>query len=417
MKRYLLYTLILSIILSILLMANTDTELINKYSKKYQDKPTCSLTGIYLSLYPNNECIDMSSIQQREKDKYVINFMWINKNYSEEQKYILPNIHNEFEAEQYLGNIILWAAAANSDTLIQIWYDSATTSEKAITRTKEYLFAKIEEYLLLIGASDNAIAPIEFRDLRSLPIVEENPRILDPKLPIMLKADLMKTIIVYNDIVLEGASYSIFADMDVKPKDNKDLYDPETMKNLQEYGLVMGNDGTTKDGGMENQFQILSYHNKELLEAWGYAMITLNVARILTTLDIYEYYHDNFPGDDIRYLIMGGYVAQRVYDSYNLMFKYFLHLSGRDPLMMWNKRSKSAIPYNREKDGLKMLNLALNSTIEQDVVPVSDSALPKPQTEQGKKIKEQYEKDQSEKYIPIKDIDTMVGQGYGHMQF
>lgn len=408
MNKNLLFILILSIISSVSLIADTDTEL-DKYAKTYRAKPTDNLTGVYVELLPES---GFNSIHQRENNKYVINFMWINKNYSEEQKYILPNTHNGFEAVQYLNNIIHWASAANGDTLIQIWYDSETTSEKTITQTKEYLFSKIEEYLLLIGASDNAIAPIIFRDLRSLPIVKENPGILNPKFAIFLRADLMKTILIYNDIVLEGASYSVFADMDVKPMCNEDLYDTKTMENLQEYGFVMGDDGQRKNGGMENQFQILSYHNKDLLEAWAYAMITLNIARMLNGLGIYQYYHDhnNFPEDYIiKNMFTSMYAANRVFDSYERMFHYFQHLSGKDTLMVWQEDSK--LPYNREKYGLEIFDLKLNGIL---YAPLILDSWSNPQTELGKKIQEQRKKGEYKRIdIPVKDIDTIVGQSHG----
>jgi len=82
----------------------------------------------------------------------------------EDQKYIFPTQREQ--KEHFLDHILGWAKK-NPTTTVNVWYDSAVTSQTSVENTKREL------------ANQPESASIKFLDVRELPTVKANPAIFD----------------------------------------------------------------------------------------------------------------------------------------------------------------------------------------------------------------------------------------------
>lgn len=62
-------------------------------------------------------------------EDFCLNLMWLNRIFNESQEYIANN-------EAFFDIIYKWAGQLEGQGQILVWYDSTTTSEKAIANTQ-----------------------------------------------------------------------------------------------------------------------------------------------------------------------------------------------------------------------------------------------------------------------------------------
>jgi hypothetical protein len=156
--------------------------------------------------------------------EYDVNVMWINKELKKEQKGISP------ENDTFIATILGWAKC-NENGIVNVWFDSQSTSAEAIKNTQ----AKLNKY-----SGIATIAPIALKDIRSLPEVQENSDVFSTKMPVYFRVDLARSIVLHNAICdKESTYYSVYSDLDIVPISREYLFDSETLSDLKQHGIVM----------------------------------------------------------------------------------------------------------------------------------------------------------------------------------
>ena len=215
---------------------------------------------------------------------YTVNLMWINRKFDPNQQYIYPACSEEQLMKKLLQPVYKWALVTQGG-VIQLWFDSLLTPKKAVQKTVQLLQGYVAEH--------PELAPILFRDVRELPIVQQHPIIFSDKLPIFFRVDLLRVIAQVHDVSTGVTPYFVYADLDIKPLSREELFDEEAMQNLKTFGLVLAY--CPKFAGFENNFQMLSCHNKKMLEAMNYLLIELNIQRAYNALKDTFYVHSHKP--------------------------------------------------------------------------------------------------------------------------
>ena len=296
--------------------------------------------------------------------KYSINLMWINRRLDIHQRYIYPSENEEGLRKNFLDPIFKWAQA-NPDSIVNLWFNRDLTTNEAIENT-----------LMLI--KDNAIkypkmAPIVLRNVGIIPKVIVNPEVFSDvysyEIPVYFRADLLRPIIALYMLSNHETDYFVYCDLDMEPLSQEELFDDETLQNLQTYGIVMAREGL----GFENGFQIISNHNQNLLKAIEWVLVVLNIKRAYNALQG-KFYDCNGrqPEGPMKPL------QQIIYDTYTDMFQYFYHLEGYGKLeiLEYTLGKDDEIirtdyrDYDAEKDGLEPFGL---KQIKRDLKFVSDN--------------------------------------------
>lgn len=298
---------------------------------------------------PNLKCLGDDFVALRHEYPYSVNLLWINEYENFDQQYIFPENDSKGLMENFLFNVMSWAEMNPKKTLVNIWYDGGLISEEAVENTRK----AIELYTQLLRIE----APILLKDIRSIAYIQSNPHIINPKLSVYFRADLIRMVVLLDEVVSSGVSYALYSDIDNKAISHDLIYDDETLENLEDYGIVLA---YAKFYQYENSFQIISHHNKNLLEAIRHAIIEVNTERASWALSLVE---ENEYGDtyDIKYLNRR-YLDQIVHDCYRDMFKYFYYLEGKAELWTWEGSKydplKHGIGYfGTEHEVLKSLEL------------------------------------------------------------
>ena len=105
--------------------------------------------------------LDKEIRTEPQEIKYHINLMWINQKLDENQEGIHP------DEDKLIEPALEWAAL-NPDSVINIWFDSRFTCQKAIKNTQKKIKNKQPFFFT---------APIIFKDIQELPEVQENKKI------------------------------------------------------------------------------------------------------------------------------------------------------------------------------------------------------------------------------------------------
>jgi len=285
---------------------------------------TSGLTAVAGYHWANNR-------KQKPAD-YTINLMWINKESAHEFSFL-----NGKHKQEYVSNLLGWSMHHPKGT-IHLWFDSATTSDRALSELQGLLKEQSKNYPN--GSS------IVLRDIRQLTHVKEHSNIFSDKIPVYFRSDLLRVIAGLEALKQNARkTYFVYADFDVAPLSPSKLFDKETKENLKKYGIVMTAGGHL---GFENSFYILSADAPHMHTALERAIVELNTKRAYNALqgELYNVNRrrtrnalDNLP--------------QIVYDSYPAMFKYFYHLQGLGTL----KYFASDEPYDYHKHGLNQFGL------------------------------------------------------------
>ena len=262
--------------------------------------------------------------------------MWINKKLNDKQLYIHPSQDREDLQKNFLNPIFKWAAV-NQGGAVNVWFDSKLTPAQAVENTQ----ALIEEYI----QEHPGMAPIQLRDVRTLPKVVQHPEVFSEKTPVYFRVDLIRVIAGLHTISTKETPYFVYADLDVEPLSQEQLFDDQTQQNLKKYGIVIAK-------GQENGFQIIGHQNAHLLEAMGWVLVELNIARAQRALQggYFEGIGNKDPRGPTNPLV------QSVYSCYGMMFDYFCHLEGCRKLWVDSE------VYDKSKHGLRPFGLRCHYT-------------------------------------------------------
>jgi hypothetical protein len=176
---------------------------------------------VALSAYANgNPFVYAPSSQVPNDDSFVINFLWINRVRKSTRRtdQMVPDL-NEFV------NLLQGWRTRIPHARLCYWYDSVTTSTGAVSKARERL---AEEKMQLV----------DLLDIRTIPLVQEYPKLFDMRKPVYFRVDFLKAVI--PDYWLHnGYNIVIMSDIDVHPMSKAHLFDMITMENLVNRGFTM----------------------------------------------------------------------------------------------------------------------------------------------------------------------------------
>ena len=256
-----------------------------------------------------------------------INFIWVNKAVLDpDQEYIFPK--DWIEKEKPFEAIFAWAKVSQGGS-INLWYDSALNTQQAVENTRRL----IEEN----AQTNPGLALISLRDVREIPILTEHPRVFSDEAPVYFRADLLRPVVALYLFAKDETDIFVYSDLDVKPMTVEELFDLETIKKLNKYGIVLC---SSRDCGTcswyENGFQIICGNKENLLEAMDYMLVQLNCGM---------FYHG-------RPNFLRQRLTEIVFKSYRLMFAYFYHLEGYGKLMVSPVGCDEEVEYDKVKHEL-----------------------------------------------------------------
>lgn len=237
-----------------------------------------------------------------------VHLMWLNKKLSREP-YIFPHPYERQGARiNIFDRIKKWAEYYPR---VYIWYDSNTVSPEAVKNTEKDIkdFGEISNKILL-------------KDINDLKKVTENPIIFSNP-SIYFRSDLIRMLLSLEFLKeLKKGTFVLYSDLSIDPKKPEELLDPETIFNLNTYGIVLAAKG---NNSYENSFHILGNHKGNLLKAIQVGLIDLNFRRALNESELYLYseyfnqakYHKQNPYDQV------------VYDTYSSMLYLYYGLENK----------------------------------------------------------------------------------------
>lgn len=280
-------------------------------------------------------CHKFDNIKSRSEYPHSINVFWLLRDADLTQEYIYPAKDETDLFENFILKVTGWSIKNPEKTVVQVWYDSALVSEEAVNNTRELIESIVNKVDLH--------APILLKDVRSVPLVQENDYILSTLLDVYTRVDLIREVIVFNEIVTEGVSYAMYADMDMPRVTYEELYDAETLLKLEKYGIVFTHISNGIRGSYENNFQIIC-HNNNLLEAFQLALIESTFGHLRFYLDALK--KSKVP---MRSIDSHGITCS----AYDEMLNYFCYLEiyGRQPMVGGFYDSEVEL-YNRQKHGI-----------------------------------------------------------------
>jgi hypothetical protein len=261
-------------------------------------------------------------IYKTEIEEYIANLGHIDLNKTNLSKIDLDQYKNYLiETDLYknfLNYIFRWADASQGN-IVNLWYDSVLTPKQAIENTRKLFDDYAKEH--------KKSAPIKLKDIREISYVKKNPEAFFTEIPVYFRVDLLRPIIALN--IVAQNEYFVYADLDMEPLTQEQLFDTETLQNLHKYGIVMAYDDVYE---FENGFQIIGNENKNLINAMEFALIGRNMQRAkngfqdeIKCLDKILYKDTEGLDEEKTKNFM---LAQLVYSSYRFMFQYFYVLEG-----------------------------------------------------------------------------------------
>ncbi|MBN4066472.1 hypothetical protein JYU14_00100 [Simkania negevensis] len=226
-------------------------------------------------------------------NQYSVNFLWINPcKMAEEQEFLCA--HN-FQ-DTFVKPLADWVRK-NPESPINIWFDSAMATERAIERSREALFQELE------GTPHNNVC---FRDIRTIDIVQTNANIFNEQMALYFRIDLLKAITADHVLRNKETQYVVQSDLDVTPLSRQELFDKRTVSFLKEYGFAMAKGGIL---GFENCFQMFNGDNTQLMESHRKVIIDFTIEMVNT-----------YP-EELK--------VQQIYDTYPAMLTHWLEQDGR----------------------------------------------------------------------------------------
>lgn len=210
-------------------------------------------------------------------NNYSINLMWINSALDASSHYIVQNADKDAVINKILTPVIKWKKA-NPEAEINLWYDGHFTSIEALQNTKTLM-----DTLLNTSEQNILFKDIQFRDIREISAVKNNPDVFSSNFPFYFLVDLLKLIVCLHCVESLSNESAVFSDLEIGDKrENKDrmskeeLFNEDVMERLNNIGVLNG-------PSHENQFfQVLN--KPETITALKH-IINANLYRAVTALN------------------------------------------------------------------------------------------------------------------------------------
>lgn len=266
-------------------------------------------------------------------NNYSINLMWINSTLDAGSRYIVQNADKDAVINKILTPVIKWKKA-NPEADVNLWYDSHFTSAEALQNTKTLM------NLLLNTSDQNILSNIQFRDIREISVVKNNPDVFSSNFPVYFLIDLLKLIVCLHCVENLSNESAVFSDLEVGDKrENKDrmskeeLFNEDVMERLNNIGVLNG-------PAHENQFfQVLN--KPETIVALKH-IINANLYRAVTALNYKSASDRKYAMESLSVLVFNS-------TRYDL-FHYLLYKIKVNPQLV-GEEGVDEIDYNPLKHG------------------------------------------------------------------
>ena len=146
-------------------------------------------------------------------DQYSINLMWINKNkMPADQEFLFgdgatPEKRQSDFHKRFIEPVSKWAKA-NPGSPINIWVDGAMATKEAIGRSQEALEDELR---------GTRHGNIQFRDVRSMEVVKQNPAAFSEEIFFDFRGDLLGAIAVDYTLRRQETQFAVYVDPATKP--------------------------------------------------------------------------------------------------------------------------------------------------------------------------------------------------------
>lgn len=274
-------------------------------------------------------------------EEYSINLQWINKSLDPQQRYIFPAQTADELNTKLLDPLFQWAELHPTGVTINLWIDGKASTPSAINLTQELIDKRK-------AATTQKLSPIVIRDIHTLDLVKENPDVFASPIPTYFRVDLSRVIAAYEDLMNGKTPWFIFANLNMPPIDQQELFDERTLGYMNRFGIVM----REKNSGilLENSFFIMGGSNKSLMSATKLALIDLNIGRGKLAIQEGGYYRPSWRNSISN-------LEQMVYDSYPYMFLYFYALEGYGAFCEYDTHTGDRNPLNLNEISANHFNL------------------------------------------------------------
>lgn len=181
-------------------------------------------------------------------DLYSLNFLWIHKDARSSGRGHFMGEKDELLESEIINPILEWQSK-QPKAKINYWYDGKFIEKQQLEITAD-----------LLAKKNVILENVLFRDIRSIPLVADNPDLFDEKVAIYFRVDVAKALIGYH--VLNETKYAVNVDTDVAAIVNEQLFDEKTIFDLENFGFVMG---AANLANKENSFIMLNrdFKNRE----------------------------------------------------------------------------------------------------------------------------------------------------------
>lgn len=291
----------------------------------------CLLGYFYIKPYIQKR-IEVPQITQPQH--YSIQFQWIYKKNDMNQPYVYPS-DTKF-GNQFSDTILAWAKKNPECETINLWFDSAFVSKKAIENTQKFFDQENKYY--------NS-TKIKVCDIRQLATVKKHEKVFSKKIPVYFRKDLLSIVIAHEMVEQNHELYCVCIDFDIPAMTKKELFDKDTMHNLNKYNFVMAYEKNIV--GFENSFQIITY-NQELSRAIHNVLIEANIAKAQSFLEDSKekMQPENIFNNPLTWKIHKVGFQENVFYSYPLMFTYLCQLQNKGKLLL----PGATAPYNENNN-------------------------------------------------------------------
>lgn len=245
-------------------------------------------------------------------DTYSINLMWIARARDPEQQYLAS------DPDQLIEDTKRWAEGHPEGT-VNIWYDSQTTTPKQIDNTNKL----IEPAVLRTR--------IVFKDVRDIDIVASNSDLFHHQIPIYWRVDLLKLIVVLDEVERNQQDCAVFADIGksiIDKVDNKaKLFTDNIQTGLQRYGMLLGYWG-------ENQFHQLAKQPYMQIAIKHFINMHLHAMQGILNSSDKQFYSSDVPERSSKYWAEDFYrnTGQVIHSSLKDLYSIYYALASKRPI-------------------------------------------------------------------------------------
>jgi hypothetical protein len=239
--------------------------------------------------------------QSTYEQNYTINLMWINKVKSA----WFATLKDKDHTNQLIKNASAWKKE-NPNATINLWHDSVLIEN--YNEEKKRVKKLIET---------NSLKNVLLADIRNLSLIKENNgHIFSDAVPVYFRVDLARVIATCEELENKRTNCFVYADIDMKAISKANLFDVETMNNLNRYGIVLPRSGNLCK--FENGFHMAVNDQNTLLSVKIY-LIFASLKKMNEYLEKPDLLNGNF---------LSNFTSQIIFYSYPAMLYYLYQLKG-----------------------------------------------------------------------------------------